>query len=168
MVQVAYSEKLNKKLNAYCRKYLNNQYQRINEASTRLIANHLLVDVLGYKELVEVKPEHYSYPNFFDYLIEGDMLTSFIVEVKPRGTTLKKRHITQAVVYAGMSCIDFVMLTDCDNIQIYKTSRVGNEYMATRILNLKLSSLSNKSAKELVSISREKNSVSYSEFLGLH
>src|ERR1039458_5762335 len=76
------------KLQSYRRNYLKNKFSALDESSTRIIVNHLLSDVLGYKELTDIKTEFPVSGGYIDYLIQANGKNIFIVEVKSISTRL--------------------------------------------------------------------------------
>lgn len=122
MSAVLSNTKFHKALNRYRTTYLNKNSENINESATRIIVNHLLSDVLGFRELHEVKPEYSVYGGFIDYMIKHKGKNMFIIEVKSFSTHLANKHLRQAIYYALMTGTDWIILTNGHDLEIYKLS----------------------------------------------
>ena len=61
---------LNKRLRNYRQKYLRKDLKGLDESVTRILVNHLLTEVLGYEELIDVKTEYEIKGSYADYVIE--------------------------------------------------------------------------------------------------
>lgn len=109
-----------KQLRDYRKKYLRKEFSDVDESATRIMINSLLCDVLGYKELEEIKTEYRIRGTYADYVIQTNRKKQFIVEVKSIQLDLNEKHIRQSVNYAANEGIDWVMLTNGRNIELYK------------------------------------------------
>ncbi len=94
--------------------------EKLDEASTRILVNSFLTDVLGYKELDEIKTEARIKRQFADYLIEVNKKKEIIVEVKPLGATLGAKHLSQVQGYALDAGLEWAILTNGKIYQLYK------------------------------------------------
>lgn len=110
---------LKNKIRRYHLKYLNDKYVNLNESTTRLIVNHLLVDVLGFKELIDIEAEYITEGGVADYLIKIGK-KKIIVEVKSLKTTISRKHLNQALPYAVLSGIEWIVITNGDDLVLYK------------------------------------------------
>jgi len=120
MTAVLTDTKLYKALIKYRNHYLNKNLNNYDESSTRIIINHLLSDVLGYKELIDIKTEYPIKGGFIDYLIELDNKKIFTIEAKPIGTKLSDKHLRQAIYYATTVGSDWIILTDGRILDLYR------------------------------------------------
>lgn len=120
MVSDAQKAKLHSDLKAYARKYLQERYQELDESGTRMMVNNLLINVLGYKELEEVKTEYAIKGTYADYVVQVGRKKHFIVEVKAIQIDLSDKHLRQAINYAANEGIDWVLLTNGRSYELYR------------------------------------------------
>lgn len=85
------------------------------------MVNNLLIEVLGYKELEEVKTEYTIKGTYADYVVQVGRKKHFIVEVKAIQIDLSENHLRQAVNYAANEGIEWVLLT---NGRCYELHRI--------------------------------------------
>ena len=111
---------LSNKLKEYKKKYLKKQYDSLDESATRLMVNSFLIDVLGYTELDEIKTEYAIRGEYADYIIQLARKKHFVVEVKSVQLDLSEKHLRQSVNYAANEGIDWVILTNGKQIELYK------------------------------------------------
>jgi len=111
---------LSNKLKVYKKRYLKKQYADLDESATRLMINSLLTDVLGYTELEDIKTEYRIRGEYADYVIQLARKKHFIVEVKSIQLDLTEKHLRQSVNYAANEGIDWIILTNGKEIQLYK------------------------------------------------
>ena len=109
-----------KKLRDYRKRYLSKEFAEIDESATRIMINSFLCDVLGYEELVDIKTEYRIRDTYADYVIQTARKKNFIVEVKAMQLDLNQRHIRQSMEYAVNEGIDWVLLTNGRQVQVYK------------------------------------------------
>jgi hypothetical protein len=112
--------KLAKSLNIYRRHFLNKNHSNLNEQSTRILINHLLVDVLGYHELEDIKIEHPVPGGYIDYLIKLSSENQIVVEAKALGSHFSNRHLRQAIYYSAVCGAKWIILTDGRFIRLYR------------------------------------------------
>ena len=92
----------------YKSKYLIKKHENLDESGTRIMINNFLSDVLGYKELDEIKTEHRIKGQYADYVIQLEQKDKkgtkikqhIVVEVKAISLSLSESHIKQAKGYA--------------------------------------------------------------------
>ena len=113
---------LTEKLKTYKRKYLRKEFAEVNEPATRIMINYLLTDILGYKELEEVKTEYRIRSEYADYVIQVKRKKHFVVEVKSIDIDLNDHHLKQARAYAADEGIDWIVLTNGREIQLHRVS----------------------------------------------
>lgn len=111
---------LNKKLREYRQKYLKKDLRELDESATRILVNNFLTEVLGYEELVDIKTEYEIKGSYADYIIQLKQKKMFVVEVKQIGINLNDNHIRQAVGYAANEGIDWAILTNGRQIELYR------------------------------------------------
>ena len=109
-----------KALRGYRKKYLRKEFADVDESATRLMVNSFLCDVLGYKELVDVKTEYRIKDTYADYVIQTKRKKNFIVEVKSIQIDLNKKHLRQSMEYAVNEGIDWIILTNGRQFQVYR------------------------------------------------
>ncbi len=107
-------------LKEYKKKYLVQKYLELDESATRLMINFFLTDVLGYKELEEIKTEYAIKGTYADYVIQLERKKHLVVEVKAIQIDLSENHLRQAVSYAANEAIDWILLTNGRQMQLYK------------------------------------------------
>lgn len=111
---------LEQSLKAYKKRYLKKQYEELDESATRLMVNSFLTDVLGYKELEEIKTEYRIRGEYADYVIQLARKKHFVVEVKAIQLDLNEKHLRQSVNYAANEGIDWIILTNGKEVDVYK------------------------------------------------
>lgn len=109
-----------KNLKEYRHHYLLKDYKDLDESATRILVNHLLTSVLGYEELVDVKTEYEIRGSYADYVVQLKRNKCFVVEVKAISINLNDHHIRQTVNYAANEGIDWAVLTNGRQIELYK------------------------------------------------
>lgn len=113
-------EVFHKKLKEYKKRYHKKCYAELDESATRIMVNNLLTEVLGYTELEEIKTEHRIRGEYADYVIQLARKKHFIVEVKAVQLDLSEKHLRQSVSYAANEGIDWIILTNGWQIELYK------------------------------------------------
>lgn len=84
------------------------------------MVNSFLTEVLGYTELEEIKTEYRIKGEYADYVVQLARKKHFIVEVKAIQLDLSENHLRQAVNYAANEGIDWILLTNGRQFQLYK------------------------------------------------
>ncbi len=121
MISDTQKSKLVSRLKAYRRRYLlQKKYLELDESGTRIMVNNLLIEVLGYRELEEVKTEYAIKGTYADYVVQVGRKKHFIVEVKAIQIDLSEKHLRQAVNYAANEGIDWVLLTNGRSYELYR------------------------------------------------
>ena len=112
---------LEKQLREYRKKYLGKgKASDMNEAGTRIGVNEFLQDVLGYSFGDEIKTEYAIKGEYADYVIQLKRKKHFVVEVKAMEIDLSERHLRQAMAYASNEGIDWILLFNGRQIQLYR------------------------------------------------
>lgn len=113
-------DQLYKRLKDYKNRFLQKRYSELDESATRLMINSLLTEVLGYKELEDIKTEYRIRGEYADYVIQISRKKHFVVEVKAVQLDLSDKHLRQCTNYAANEGIDWIILTNGKEIQLYK------------------------------------------------
>lgn len=112
--------KILSQLKVFKKKYLIKKYAELDESGTRLMINSFLTDILGYEELSEVRTEYAIKGTYADYVIQVDRKKHLVVEVKAIQIDLSEKHIRQAVGYAANEGIDWVLLTNGRQFELFR------------------------------------------------
>lgn len=92
----------------------------VNEADTVSIINDIMGDVLGYDKYLEVTSEFAIRSTYCDLAIKVDDKVQFLLEAKAIGMELKENHIRQAIDYGANHGIQWVILSNGIEWQIYR------------------------------------------------
>ncbi len=111
---------LTKSLKEYRHHYLVGDHKNLDESATRILVNHLLTNAFGYEELEEIKTEYEIKGSYADYVVQLKRNKCFVVEVKSIGLNLNEGHIRQTVNYAANEGIDWAVLTNGRQIELYR------------------------------------------------
>ncbi len=109
-------------LKVYKRKYLRKEFASRNEADTRIMTNSFLTEILGYRELEEIKTEYRIKGEYADYVIQLKRKKQFVVEVKSIELDLNEKHLKQSLAYAANEGIDWILLLNGREIQLYRVN----------------------------------------------
>lgn len=90
------------------------------ESDTRMIVSSIVSDALGWDAFDNLTGEHRIKGNYADFVIRDDGKHLFIIEVKSVTTTLGPKHLYQAVSYAANKGVDWVILTNGAEWQVYR------------------------------------------------
>lgn len=112
----------------------------LNESATRIFVNEFLKDVLGYAFGEEIKTEYAIKGEYADYVIQLKRKKHFVVEVKAMDIDLNERHLNQALAYATNEGIDWIVLFNGRQIQLYRVI-FGKPIKTQRVFNFDLSDL---------------------------
>jgi len=113
-------ENLSKRIREYKNRYLKKSYSELDESGTRLMINSFLADVLEYVELQDIKTEYRIRGEYADYIIQLNRKKHFVVEVKAIQLDLSEKHLRQSLAYAANEGIDWIILTNGKQLQLYK------------------------------------------------
>jgi hypothetical protein len=143
-------DELRLKLKKYKSKYLRKEFSHLNESDTRIMTNGFLTEVLGYEQLVEVKTEFRIRGEYADYVIQVGRKKHFVVEVKSIQIDLDKKHLRQSLNYAANEGIDWILLTNGRQIEVFKVN-FGKPIASKLVFSLDLLDKDDfKSASELL------------------
>lgn len=92
----------------------------VNEADTVTIVNDILSYVFGYDKYSEITSEFCIRNTYCDLAIKVNSQVKFLIEVKAIGLNLKGNHLQQAVNYGANQGVNWVVLTNGINWEIYR------------------------------------------------
>ena len=124
-------------LKEYKKKYLRKEFSALDESATRIMTNYFLTELLGYLELVEIKTEYRIRSEYADYVVQLKRKKHFVVEVKSIDLDLNERHLRQSLSYAANEGIDWILLLNGREIQLYRVN-FGKPVTTTLIYKLDL------------------------------
>ena len=113
---------LREQLKVYKRKYLRKEFSTLNEADTRIMTNSFLTEILGYRELEEIKTEYRIKSEYADYVIQLKRKKHFVVEVKSIELDISEKHLRQSLSYAANEGIDWILLLNGREVQLYRVN----------------------------------------------
>jgi hypothetical protein len=120
MISASKSERMLAALKEYRKKYLSGSITDLDESGTRIMINTFLTSILGYQELEEIKTEYIIKGTYADYIIQIGGKRHFLVDVKAFPLELSDKHLRQAVNYGANEGIDWAILTNGRQFQLYK------------------------------------------------
>ncbi|MDQ7090886.1 MAG: TerD family protein [Methylococcales bacterium] len=153
---VKYTEAIKPNILKFTTKAKRAKRDKINESGTRLIIDSVLQGILGY-QLQHIKTEH-RIPNRrlrIDYLISIDDKPIMAIEAKHINQNLSERHISQATSYAYYMKLDFALLTNGIEWQLYYViPKRLKKYEYHHVFTLNLLNFNHTIAEQLFKISR--------------
>lgn len=129
----------------YRKRYLRKEFADLDESATRIMVNNFLTEILGYKELEEIKTEYRIRSEYADYVVQLKRKKHFVIEVKSIQIDLNEKHLRQSLSYAANEGIDWILLLNGRQIQLY---RVNFGKPVTTTLIYKLDLLNNEDLKK--------------------
>jgi hypothetical protein len=120
MLTALKQQKLLTSLKTYRKDFLDGNLKELDESGTRLMINRFLSDVLGYKQIEEIKTEYMIKGTYADYVIQVNAKRHFLVEVKALSFQLSEKHLRQTVNYGANEGIEYALLTNGRNFEFYK------------------------------------------------
>jgi hypothetical protein len=153
MLTALKQQKLLSSLRAYRKEFLDAGLKELDESGTRLMINRFLSDVLGYKQIDEIKTEYMIKGTYADYVIQVDKTRHFLVEVKALSFELSEKHLRQTINYGANEGIEYAMLTNGKNFEFYKI--IFEKPISSRLIF----------AVDLSDIALLKNATSYLQYL---
>jgi hypothetical protein len=130
-------KQLTEKLKDYKHKYLRKEFSKLDEADTRIMVNHFLHEILGYKELEEIRTEYRIRNEYADYVIQLQRKKHFVVEVKAIDIDINEHHLRQSLSYAANEGIDWILLMNGREVQLYRVN-FGKPITTTLIYKVNL------------------------------
>lgn len=113
-------QKLLASLRAYRKEFFDGGLKELDESGTRIMINRFLSDVLGYRQLEEIKTEYMIKGTYADYVVQVNTTRYFLVEVKALSFQLSEKHLRQTVNYGANEGIEYALLTNGRNFEFYK------------------------------------------------
>lgn len=104
----------------YRKQFFSKELLDLDESGARLMVNQILTDLLGYKSLEEIRTEYMIKGTYADYVIQINGTRHFLVEVKALSLALSDKHLRQAINYAANEGIEWAILTNGRNFQLYR------------------------------------------------
>lgn len=120
MLTASKQQKLLTAIKTYRKEFLDGGRKELDESGTRIMINRFLSDVLGYKQLEEIKTEYMIKGTYADYVIQVNKTRHFLVEVKALSFQLSEKHLRQTVNYGANEGIEYALLTNGRNFEFYK------------------------------------------------
>ena len=120
MLTASKQQKLLTAIKAYRKEFLEGGRKELDESGTRIMINRFLSDVLGYKQLEEIKTEYMIKGTYADYVIQVNTKRHFLVEVKALSFQLSEKHLRQTVNYGANEGIEYALLTNGRDFEFYK------------------------------------------------
>ncbi len=153
---IKYIEAIKPNISKFATKAKRAKRDRLNESGTRIIIDSILQDILGYK-LQHIKTEH-RIPNRrlrIDYLISINEKPIIAVEAKHINQNLGERHISQATSYAYYMKLNFALLTNGIEWQLYYViPKRLKKYEYHHVFTLDLLNFNHTVGEQLFKISR--------------
>lgn len=113
-------QKLLASLRAFRKEFFDGGLKELDESGTRIMINRFLSDVLGYRQLEEIKTEYMIKGTYADYVVQVNTTRYFLVEVKALSFQLSEKHLRQTVNYGANEGIEYALLTNGRNFEFYK------------------------------------------------
>ena len=92
----------------------------LNESDTVTIISDILADVFGYEKYLDITSELAIRSTYCDVALKVADKFQYLVECKAIGTDLKDVHLRQAVGYGANKGIQWVILTNAIDWQVYR------------------------------------------------
>jgi len=92
----------------------------VNESDTVVIVTDMLSGVFGFDKYTEITSEYAIRGTFCDLAIKVEGNVEYLIEVKAIGLNLSESHLRQAVGYGAQHGIQWVILTNGVDWEIYR------------------------------------------------
>ena len=135
-----------RRINSIIEKGMSDNYK---EADTRKIVSTILIDYLGWDEFSNLTAEQMIGSRYADFVIKNKDEELFVVEVKQISLKLRETHLNQARQYAVDEGIDWIILTNGREWQVYITELHGKIPVTTLVYAVDLASTELKPAEKL-------------------
>jgi hypothetical protein len=123
----------------------------VGEADTSTLVKDILAELFGYDKYSEITAEYQIKSTYCDLAMKVDGKLAVLVEVKALNTELKEHHVKQAVDYAANQGVEWVILTNAQNWQVYRVT-FAQPISHELLMNLQFGVLSHKSDADLESL----------------
>ena len=114
------SDRLSKETRKFQRVLKTAKDRDINEADTVVIITDMLSSVFGYDKYTDITSEYAIRGTFCDLAVKVEGNVKYLIEVKAIGLDLRETHLRQAVGYGAQHGIQWVVLTNGVNWEIYR------------------------------------------------
>lgn len=114
------TERLNKQVRRFQRILEKAKDRDINESDTVVIVTDMLANIFGFNKYSEITSEYAIRGTYCDLAIKVDGKLKFLIEVKAIGLDLKDSHLRQAVGYGAQNGIQWVVLTNGQDWELYR------------------------------------------------
>ena len=128
------SERLTRQTRRFQKILRDAQDRDINESDTVIIISDMLARVFGFDKYSEITSEYAIRGTFCDLAVKTDGNVKYLIEVKAIGLDLKDSHLRQAVGYGAQHGIQWVVLTNGVEWEIYRIRferPVGHDLLCT-------------------------------------
>lgn len=123
----------------------------VGEADTVTIIIDMLSEVFGYDKYSEITSEYAIRGTYCDLALKLNGKLSTLIEVKAVGIGLKDLHVKQAVDYGANQGVDWVMLTNGLDWQVYKLS-FSKPIEKELVVSFNLEEVNSRSEKDIESL----------------
>lgn len=124
---------------------------KLNEADTSQRVFKVFEEILGYNPYEEISKELEIREKYADFAVKIDANIKFLVEIKPAAAILRLRHVEQCERYASEKNIQWVLLTNGVDWNLYHlTFGQGIEYETAFSITLTLDTI--EEAAELIGL----------------
>ncbi len=113
-------ERFSKEIKNYQKVLQSAKVRDVNESDTVLIITDMLANIFGYDKWTEITSEYAIKGTFCDLAVKIDGNIKYLIEAKAIGLELKESHVRQAVGYGAQHGIQWVVLTNGADWQIYR------------------------------------------------
>ncbi len=114
------SERLTKEARKFQRVLVAAKDRDINESDTVVIVTDILADLFCFEKYSEITTEFVIRGTYCDLAVKVDESVQYLIEVKAIGLNLNDNHVRQAVGYGAQHGIQWVVLTNGVNWQIFR------------------------------------------------
>jgi len=114
------SDRLSKETRKFQRVLKTAKDRDVNESDTVVIVTDMLANVFGFDKYTEITSEYAIRGTFCDLAVKVDGKVKYLIEVKAIGLNLSESHLRQAVGYGAQHGIQWVILTNGVNWEIYR------------------------------------------------
>ena len=114
------AERLSKQLSVFQKILRDAKDRDVNESDTVTIITDMLADLFGFDKYTEVTSEQAIRGTYCDLAVRIEGAIKYLIEVKAIGLTLKENHMRQALNYGANQGIQWVVLTNGINWEIYR------------------------------------------------
>jgi hypothetical protein len=120
----------------------------VGEADTSTLVKDILAELFGYDKYSEITAEYQIKGTYCDLAIKLEGKLVLLIEVKAVNQELKEAYVKQAVDYAANQGVEWVVLSNAQEWQIYRVT-FGQPISHELLVSLKFMTMSHKSAADL-------------------